>query len=603
MKKIIPIYFAIDDNYAPYLVVTLQSIVDNSNKENFYKFYILNTFLSERNYNEIAKFNTDNTSIDFVDVTKYMDSFSDKLHLRDYYTNATYYRMFLPSIAKEYDKILYLDSDIIVLDDIANLFNHDINDNLVGAIVEDVMTNFDVFGTYVEKALGIDRYKFFNAGILVMNTKQFRELDIENKFLELISNFKFVVTQDEDYLNVLCKGRIKFIDEGWNRAPIPGTQLDTDKLKLIHYKITWKPWNYSDVMYEDSFWDYAKKTAYYQDLLDNRKNYPHQERDKMQFDKLVETANKDINDENNYCNTTNSNTHDVYEGINPKSDEEFDIDFPETLVPHRQEILKKIALHEKNGWFDLDVEDDGETIPLLPHMVDYTRKSLKSRFDAWFATKVAINFYEKQIKNKQFIIEEIKGLENVTNIKTGKVITCNHFSVFDNYAIYRPLLKSGNKKLYKVIREGNYTTYKGIFGYFFRNCNTLPLATNIDTMKKFFKGCKELLGNNETILIYPEQAMWYNYRKPRPLKEGAFRIAVNSNVPVIPAFITMKDSDLLDGNGDIVQKYTVHYLEPIYPKPELSKVENCEYMKKRNYEAWVKLYEEVYGEKLSYNTK
>ncbi len=315
MKKIIPIYFAIDDNYAPYLVVTMQSIIDNSNKENFYKFHILNTFLSERNFNEISKFNTENSSVEFINVTKYMDSFGEKLYLRDYYTQATYYRMFLPSIATEYDKILYLDSDIIVLDDIAKLFDHNVEDKLVGAIVEDVMVNFDVFGTYVEKALGINRNKFFNAGILVMNTKMFREMKIEDKFLELITNFKFAVTQDEDYLNVLCKGKIEFIEEGWNRAPIPGTELNKELLKLIHYKITWKPWSYKDVMYEDYFWEYAKKTSYYDELINNRDNYAFEKRDQEQFEKLVKTAQSDIADPKNYCNTTGSDKHLVYGGI------------------------------------------------------------------------------------------------------------------------------------------------------------------------------------------------------------------------------------------------------------------------------------------------
>lgn len=276
---------------------------------------------------------------------------------------------------------------------------------------------------------------------------------------------------------------------------------------------------------------------------------------------------------------------------------------PDTLSADRKAIVDKIELHEKNGWFDIDVEEDPITTTLMPDDVDYTRKSLSKRFAAWYATRVAVKFYENQIKAKQFIIEDVIGLENVLNIKGGKVLTCNHFSVNDNYAVYRPLRLKGHKKIYKVIREGNYTSFTGFFGYLFKNCNTLPLSSNLATMKKFFKGCKELLANGEIILIYPEQAMWYNYRKPRPLKEGAFKIAVNSNVPVVPIFITMKDSEFTDSNGDITQKYTVHYLDPIYPKPELNKPQNCKYMMEANYDAWVKKYEEVYGEKLVFSNE
>lgn len=276
---------------------------------------------------------------------------------------------------------------------------------------------------------------------------------------------------------------------------------------------------------------------------------------------------------------------------------------PDTLSDDRKAIVDKIDIHEQNGWFDQDVEADAETRVLMPDEIEYVQDSIGKRFTAWNVTRVAVKFYEGQIKNKQFIMEDVIGLENVLNIKSGKVLTCNHFSVNDNYAVYRPLRLKGHKKLYKVIREGNYTSYTGFFGYLFKNCNTLPLSSNTETMKKFFKGCRTLLDRGEMILIYPEQAMWYNYRKPRPLKEGAFRIAVNSNVPVVPVFITMKDSEFTDGNGDIAQKYTVHYLDPIYPKEGLSKKENCEYMMNCNYDAWVKKYEEVYGEKLTYLTK
>lgn len=317
-KPIIPIYFAIDDNYAPYLVVTLQSIIENKSDKNFYKIHILNTYLSERNYNEISKFNTENSSIEFIDVTKYMDSFGEKLHLRDYYTNTTYYRMFLPSIAAQYDKILYLDSDIVVLDDIANLFNHEIGDNLVGAITEDVMTNFEVFGNYVEKAIGVNRYKYFNAGILVMNTKQFREMNIEDKFMELIQAFKFELVQDEDYLNALCKGRVLYIAEGWNRCPVPGTELPREQLHLIHYKIAWKPWKYADVLYQDYFWQYAKNTAYNDELLAARAAYAGQADDQWQFENLCVVANRDAEAADNYCNSTNAVNNEVYAGIDGK---------------------------------------------------------------------------------------------------------------------------------------------------------------------------------------------------------------------------------------------------------------------------------------------
>ena len=79
------------------------------------------------------------------------------------------------------------------------------------------------------------------------------------------------------------------------------------------------------------------------------------------------------------------------------------------------------------------------------------------------------------------------------------------------------------RKLYKVIREGNYTNFPGFFGFIFKYCNTLPLSSVKETMKKFLKACEELLSRGDYILIYPEQSMWWNYRKPKPLKPARFQ--------------------------------------------------------------------------------
>ena len=133
-----------------------------------------------------------------------------------------------------------------------------------------------------------------------------------------------------------------------------------------------------------------------------------------------------------------------------------------------------------------------------------------------------------------------------------------------------------------------------------RHGNTLPLSSNPETMKKFWDGMKTLLNRGEKILIYPEQAMWWNYRKPRPMKIGAFRMAVKYNVPIIPVFITMKDSDVLDDDGFYVQELYVHYLPPIYPDEDFSEIDRANQMMKKNYDLWVKKYEEFYEKKLEY---
>ena len=96
--------------------------------------------------------------------------------------------------------------------------------------------------------------------------------------------------------------------------------------------------------------------------------------------------------------------------------------------------------------------------------------------------------------------------------------------------------------------------------------------------------------------------MWWNYRKPKPLKMGAFRFAANNNVPVIPTFITMRDTEKFDAEGYPIQAYTLHILEPIYPDPELSVIENQKKMAEENFKVWKEVYEEAYGIPLTYTT-
>ena len=135
-----------------------------------------------------------------------------------------------------------------------------------------------------------------------------------------------------------------------------------------------------------------------------------------------------------------------------------------------------------------------------------------------------------------------------------------------------------------------------------RHGNTLPLSTNKETMQKFYAGMDTLLKRGEKVLIYPEQAMWWNYQKPRPMKIGAFRMAVKYNVPIIPTFITMKDSPCIDDDGFHVQELYVHYLPAIYPDEDLDVIDRANQMMKKNYESWVKVYEDFYKKKLEYHS-
>lgn len=272
----------------------------------------------------------------------------------------------------------------------------------------------------------------------------------------------------------------------------------------------------------------------------------------------------------------------------------------------RLEVLKKIKILEKEGKFDIDAEDDPPTIVLTPENIDYLRTSMTSKIKRIFANKVGEKFLDDLLRNNKLIIKDINGIENLSKVETGAIVTCNHFNPFDCFTIEKVFRLSGQaktKRLHKVIREGNYTNFPGFYGFLFRNCDTLPLSSNKRTMVEFMKAVDTLLQKGDFILIYPEQSMWWNYRKPKPLKHGAFKMATRNNVPVIPIFITMNDSNIIGDDGFPIQEYTVNISEPIYPDENLSQRENTEEMLNKNFEVWKNIYEDFYGIPLEYTTK
>lgn len=271
----------------------------------------------------------------------------------------------------------------------------------------------------------------------------------------------------------------------------------------------------------------------------------------------------------------------------------------------RLEILKEIEKLEKQGCFDIDPEKDPPTIILTPDNVDYLKTKSTSKLKGIVANKFGEKFLDDILKNNKLIIKEIRGIENFNEVQTGAMVTCNHFNPFDSFTVekvFRTSEQFKNKKLYKVIREGNYTNFPGFYGFLFRNCDTLPLSSNKKTMVAFMKAVKEILEKKNFILIYPEQSLWWNYKKPKPLKDGAFRLASRNNVPIIPIFITMEDSDIIGEDGFPIQEYIVNIEKPIYPDNGLKEKENTKIMKRKNFEIWKKVYEEFYKIPLEYTT-
>lgn len=584
MNETVSVFYACDDNFVKYTVVSLYSMRCNRDKSRNYDIHILHSGVSDRMKQKTLELATDGFNITFDDVSDYLESVCDRLPIRDYYSKTTYYRFFISEMFPELNKAVYIDSDTVVRGDIGCLFDSELGDKWVGACHEQAMVQVDTYGTYCERVVGVSRHNFFNAGVMLINCKRFREKNVLASFTSLLKEYNFVVTQDEDYLNLICKDHVLWLDSRWNTEIFGEIPYDISEAHILHYIMTSKPWHYKDCRYGELFWEYADRTSVAEEMHAVLEAYSDSERqrDAESCERLLELARFETEREDNYLNRKNASERDR----------------------GRVEILKKIESYERQGRFDEDVEQDPPSTVLNPEDIEYLKRGLCKKLKTKIAYAAAHRFVYRMMDDKKFIINGIEGLENFKALESGAVVTCNHFNAFDSFAIELAYeaAEHKNRKFYRVIREGNYTSFPGFYGFLMRNCYTLPLSSNRQTMKKFMNATDTLLKDGNFVLVYPEQSMWWNYRKPKPLKKGAYTFAARNEVPVLPCFITMRDSDILGDDGFFVQEYTVHIGRPIYPDTSLPRGKQAERMMAENYEIWKNIYEKEYDIPLYYTT-
>ena len=380
----IPIFYACDDNFVKYTIVSLQSMIRNASTDHRYHVYVLHTNIAPETQNQLFQLKNDNFDISFENVTAYLDSISHRLPIRDYYSKTTYFRLFIADMFPQYDKAIYIDSDTVVQGDISRMYLTDIGDAYVGACHEQAMVQVDEYGTYAEKVVGIDRNFFFNAGVLLINCRQFRAHNVLEQFTRLLGEYNFVVTQDEDYLNLICKDRVYWLDQRWNTEVFGTIPYPIEEACILHYIMTNKPWHYADCLHGDIFWKYAAQTSVYGDILAELEQYTDQQRqrDRISCDNLLKLAVAETNREDNYQNRLNKTLR----------------------AADRVMILERIAQKEAQGLFDEDVEDDPPSPVLKPEDIDYLRKGLIGNCKRRMAFAAAYRFFGKLERNRDIVV-------------------------------------------------------------------------------------------------------------------------------------------------------------------------------------------------------
>jgi lipopolysaccharide biosynthesis glycosyltransferase len=280
----IPIVFSTDKNYVPYLSVAVQSVMENAAEENRYRIYVLHA----RNISEssIEKLKTQvgsfrQFSIEFIDISQRIKNV--EMTCAEHLSVAAYFRLLIPYIFPKYKKVLYLDCDLVCLGDIAELYQMNLNGYLLAAAKDRGVINCWYKPPHIDKNEcdldGISRIKnpanYFNSGVLLFNTDEFRQFISVEKLLELAASRRWVYA-DQDVLNVLCEDHIKNLSSVWNFTNtnvVPYAPDDIQKdyaasqknPKIIHYLL--KPlishfvWD-TDEGYGPVFWKYACSTPF-----------------------------------------------------------------------------------------------------------------------------------------------------------------------------------------------------------------------------------------------------------------------------------------------------------------------------------------------------
>lgn len=289
-KAEIPIVISSSNEYAPFLGVLICSIVTNISNNNYYDIIVLENKISDTNKRKIYHIvaGRKNVKIRFIPAKTYLEQreFYTAMHV----TEMTYLRLAIIDILSEFSKAIYLDCDMIVNRDLADLFNLDLKDNYFGAVVDTIMASFYGMNnrkqiSYNKKELGITNPHFyFNAGLLLINIAEIRKNYTGTKLLNIAAqkDWKWF---DQDVLNKISRGRVLFLNPKWNvmvQRHIAETELSefyapVDIYKtykeclidpwILHYAGHFIPCHVPDVDCAEYFWKYAQKTEFYHWIL------------------------------------------------------------------------------------------------------------------------------------------------------------------------------------------------------------------------------------------------------------------------------------------------------------------------------------------------
>lgn len=268
---------------------------------------------------------------------------------------------------------------------------------------------------------------------------------------------------------------------------------------------------------------------------------------------------------------------------------------------NRKAVIENIKTFAESGEFHNKVEINDPVLSTAQSR-EITADFMENRKSFSFKIKTRIAIIMAQIATRIINKDtEITGIEKIPKDLKGVIITSNHFGPLENTVIRHLTNKLGRKKLAIISQTTNFAM-TGVIGFLMNYANTIPISTEPRYLARDFLSVlkEKLVEKGEAVLLYPEQEMWFNYRKPRPPKNGAYFYAAKLNIPIVSCFVEIVDCEKDDTAEFKKVKYVLHILDVLYPDETKTAKENTEILGETDYNLKKNCYEKVYGKELTY---
>ncbi len=285
------IVFSFNEEYSKYFAVTLQSIIDNSSKDEKYDLVIFHSDISLNSQRLLNKMIPKNFSLRFFDISSYISNNFPSINLKtmNNWSVEIYNRIFIPLLMSTYNKVLYLDSDIVVNGNLKELFNIDFDNKQILAVKDATaqilhLKEFSERKKHIKEYLQLEKEKdYFNSGMIMFNISSINK-DSYNALVERAFKKENLLYPDQDILNIIFKNSVKFVSSKWNFCCgifiwnksfieslngdyLYDVQSSFSTPIIVHYTSPQKPWNSSLELHYEIFWKYARKTPFYENIL------------------------------------------------------------------------------------------------------------------------------------------------------------------------------------------------------------------------------------------------------------------------------------------------------------------------------------------------